>query len=107
MLTLSDANGQPEDVAVDTAHNVVYVADYKNDVDAHIVVEVYENGSTTPTRTLSDPNARNGKSVAIDNQGNLYAAFTDVNNKAQVEVWSQGKGSPTNLGLQLISPGPM
>jgi hypothetical protein len=106
-LTLSDANGTPQDIAVDTVRNVVYVAEYKNTVDGHVVVEVYENGSTTPTRTLSDPSARNGRGVAIDNQGNVYAAFTDVNNKAQVEVWSQGKGNPTNLGLELIGPGAM
>ncbi|MGA8534859.1 MAG: hypothetical protein WB615_12195 [Candidatus Tumulicola sp.] len=103
--SLSDPNGEPSDVTVDEHNNTVYVTEYKNDVAASNLVEVYANGSNVPTNTLSDPDARNGGYDAIDNQGNLYVTFMTQDNKAQVDRWTGGTGNPENLGLQLISDG--
>jgi DNA-binding beta-propeller fold protein YncE len=88
--TLSDPNGTPLAVAVEPRSGTVYVTDYANSVDAHTLVEVYANGSTTPTGSLDDPNARNGGSDAVDNGGNLYVTFMTLDNKAQVDRWSHG-----------------
>jgi hypothetical protein len=83
----------------------VYVTEYQNNVDAHTLVEVYANNSTTPTASLDDANARNGGYAAVDNAGNLYVTFMTEDNKAQVDRWAGGSGTPENLGLKLISSG--
>ena len=105
VLTLSDPNGVPYDVVVDATNGTAYVTEYKNNVDPSTLVEVYAKGSTTPTGSLSDPNARNGAYDAMDNMGNLYVTFMTQNNKAQVDRWMGGAGSPQNLGLKLVSAG--
>lgn len=104
-LALSDPNGVPAAVAIDDASGTVYVTEYQNNVDASTLVEVYANGSTTPTGTLGDPDARNGGFGALDDHGNLYVSFMTQSNKAQVDRWIGGSGSPENLGLKLISAG--
>lgn len=103
--TLSDPNGIPFDVVVDESSGTAYVTEYQNNVDQTTLVEVYAKGSTTPTGSLSDPNARNGGYDAVDNQGNLYVTFMTQDNKAQVDRWMGGAGSPQNLGLKLVSAG--
>jgi DNA-binding beta-propeller fold protein YncE len=106
--TLSDPHGQPMDVAVDETSGTVYVTDYVNDMDKTVVVEVYANGSTTPTGTLNDSNMRNASSVAVDRDGNVYATFMTPANTPQVDKWIGGTGSPQNLGLTgLVSAGPI
>jgi hypothetical protein len=105
MRSLSDPNGEPSDVTVDERNGTVYVTEYKNDVDPSTLVEVYANGSNTPTGTLSDSDARNGGYDAVDNHGDLYVTFMTQENKAQVDRWFGGVGSPQNLGLSLISDG--
>jgi hypothetical protein len=104
-LTLSDPNGVPVDVVRDEHSGITYVTEYKNNVNAETLVEVYAKGSTVPTATLSDPAARNGGYDAIDSAGNLYVSFMTQDNKAQVDRWAGGSGSPQNLQLQLISDG--
>ncbi len=100
--TLSDPNGVPNDVVVDAASGSVYVTEYQNTVDPTALVEVYATGSTSPSGSMGDPNARNGGFAALDNQGNLYVSFMTQANKAQVDRWIGGKGNPTNLGLNLV-----
>lgn len=104
-LTLDDPNGVPVAVAVDEGSGNVYVTEYKNDFDSTTLVEVYAGGSTTPTSSLSDPDARNGGFDAVDDHGNLYVTFMTQNNKAQVDRWIGGTGTPENLGLMLVSAG--
>jgi len=104
-LTLSDPNGVPSDVTIDETSGTAYVTEYQNNLNAQTLVEVYAKGSTLPTATLGDPNARNGGFGAVDNQGNLYVTFMTQSNKAQVDEWIGGTGTPRNLGLQLISAG--
>jgi hypothetical protein len=105
VLTLNDPNGVPYDVAVDETSGTVYVTEYQNHVNPNTLVEVYAKGSTRPTGSLSDPEARNGGYDAVDNQGNLYVTFMTQSNTAQVDRWSGGTGSPQNLGLELVSDG--
>jgi hypothetical protein len=103
--TLSDPNGVPKDVVVDETSGTAYVTEYQNDVNPSTLVEVYAKGSTTPTGSLSDPDARNGGYDTIDNEGNLYVTFMTQSNKAQVDRWMGGTGSPQNLRLKLVSDG--
>ena len=105
MKTLNDPSGMPLDVTVDEAGKNVYVIDYQNENDATALVEVYENGSSVPSRTLGDPAARNGAFGAVDNQGNLYVTFMTKSNLAQVDRFAGGTGTPENLGLKLVSAG--
>jgi hypothetical protein len=105
VLTLSDPKGVPYDVVVDEVSGTAYVTEYQNNVNPSTLVEVYARGTTTPTRSLSDPNARNGAYDALDNKGNLYVTFMTQANKAQVDRWVGAAGSPQNLGLKLISAG--
>jgi sugar lactone lactonase YvrE len=104
-VTLSDPNGVPNDVVVDETSGTAYVTEYQNNVNPRTLVEVYPKGSTLPTGSLSDPNARNGAYDTVDNKGNLYVTFMTQDNKAQVDRWIGGAGSPQNLGLQLVSSG--
>jgi hypothetical protein len=104
-LTLDDPSGVPVDVAVDAPSKTVYVTDYQNSADPHVLVEIYANGSTTPTGTLSDPEARNGGYDAVDDHGNLYVTFMTESNKAQVDRWTGGAGDPQDLHLALVSDG--
>jgi hypothetical protein len=103
--TLSDPSGNPNDVVVDASSGTAYVTDYRNNVNPSKLVEVYAKGSSTPTGSLSDANARNGAFDAIDDKGNLYVTFMRQDNKAQVDRWMGGAGSPQNLNLKLISAG--
>ena len=105
VVTLTDANGMPSAVAVDEKSGTVYVTEYQHDNDPTTLVEVYANGSTTPTGSLGDPAARNGGYDAVDNQGNLYVTFMTQSNTAQVDRWIGGTGTPQNLGLKLVSDG--
>jgi hypothetical protein len=104
-VALSDPFGTPIAVAVDEKSGTVYVTEYQHDNDPKTLVEVYANGSTTPTGSLSDPDARNGGYAAVDNQGNLYVTFMTQSNTAQVDRWIGGAGTPQNLGLKLVSDG--
>lgn len=105
MLTLDDPDGVPVAVAVDERSGTVYVTEYKNNLNSTTLVEVYARGNTTPTGSLGDPDARNGGFDAVDDQGNLYVTFMTQSNKAQVDRWMGGTGTPQNLGLHLISAG--
>jgi sugar lactone lactonase YvrE len=104
-VTLSDPNGVPNAVAFDDTSHIVYVVDYQNKVSASTLVEVYIGGSTTPTGTLSDPNARNGGFGAVDDRGNLYVTFMTQDNRAHVDEWTRGAGTPKDLAFKLVSDG--
>jgi hypothetical protein len=104
--TLTDPNGQPYAVTINEAAQAIYVTEYQNNVNPSTLVEIYANGSTVPTGSLSDPDARNGGYAALDNQGNLYVTFMTQSNTAQVDRWMHGTGTPANLRLKgLVSSG--
>ncbi|MBC5827193.1 MAG: hypothetical protein GIW99_05855 [Candidatus Eremiobacteraeota bacterium] len=77
--TLSDPNGQPVDVAFDNTNGTVYVADSSTGG-----IDVYENGATSPTRTLYNPQCPNGTcgsvntGVAVDSFGNVFEANYNI-----------------------------
>jgi hypothetical protein len=103
--TLSDPYGVPVALTIDEKTGTVYVTEYKNNFDSTTLVEVYAAGSATPTASLRDPEARNGGFDAVDNHGNLYVSFMTTSNKAQIDRWMGGTGTPANLGLVLVSAG--
>jgi hypothetical protein len=111
--TLQDSAGSATDVAVDNASGTVYVTNFFNYTTGcasgnNGVVEVYANGSTTPTSTLSDPNMNYAVNDAVDNRGNLYVTYLHINGPSgsgQIDEWIGGNGSPVNLGITLQAPG--
>jgi hypothetical protein len=111
--TLQDPAGPATDVAVDNATGTVYVTNFFNYSKGcasgnNGVVEVYANGSTTPTATLSDPNMNYAFNDALDDRGNLYVTYLHLNGptgNGQIDEWIGGTGSPVNLGITLQAPG--
>jgi hypothetical protein len=106
--TLQDSSGFPIDVAVDNNSGTVYVTNFFQNGSKPGVVEVYANGSTTPTATLSDPNMTYAFYDAVDDQGNLYVTYLHVTSPTgigQVDEWIGGTGTPVNLGITLQAPG--
>jgi|HubBroStandDraft_4_1064222.scaffolds.fasta_scaffold00017_23 hypothetical protein len=111
--TLQDSVGSAADVAVDNASGTVYVTNFFNYTRGCIsgnngVVEVYANGSTSPTATLSDPNMNYAFNDAIDAHGNLYVTYLEVSGPSgsgRIDEWMSGSGSPTDLGITLQAPG--
>jgi hypothetical protein len=72
--TLNDPNGEPVDVAFDNANNIVYVDDYSANR-----VDVYENGATSPTRTLSNPAVYATEGIAVDRHGSVFQSSLTPN----------------------------
>ncbi|MBV8117587.1 MAG: hypothetical protein JOZ01_06390, partial [Candidatus Eremiobacteraeota bacterium] len=111
--TLQDSPGLATDVAVDNRSGTVYVTNFFNYTNGcasgnNGVVEVYSNGSTTPTSSLSDPNINYAFNDAVDDQGNLYVTYLHLNGptgSGQIDEWIGGTGSAVNLGITLQAPG--
>jgi len=111
--TLTDAAGSASDVAVDNASGTVYVTnffDYTKGCASgeNGAVEVYANGSTTPTGTLTDLHMNYAFNDAVDDRGNLYVTYLELNGptgKGRIDEWLGGSGSPTDLGITLQAPG--
>jgi hypothetical protein len=111
--TLQDAAGSAEDVAIDNKSGTVYVTNFFNYTKGcasgnNGVVEVYANGSTTPTGTLSDPHMNYAFNDAVDDKGNLYVTYLEINGPSgsgRIDEWHAGSGSPTDLGIALQAPG--
>jgi hypothetical protein len=111
--TLQDPDGPATDVAVDNKSGTVYVTNLFGYADGcgtgnNGVIEVYSGGSTTPTGTLSDPNMNYVENDAVDNQGNLYVTYLELNGASgsgRINEWMGGSGSPVDLGITLKAPG--
>ena len=96
--TLSDPDGPATDVAVDNANGTVYVTNFFNYVQgcgsgANGVIEVYAGGSTVPTSSLSDPAMNYVVNDAVDNAGNLYVTYIQLNGPSgsgQINEWVGG-----------------
>jgi hypothetical protein len=111
--TLQDSAGSATDVAVDNASGTVYVTNFFNYTQGcasgnNGAVEVYADGSTTPTGTLTDPNMNYAFNDAVDNRGNLYVTYLSLNGptgSGRIDEWLAGSGSPADLGITLQAPG--
>jgi hypothetical protein len=111
--TLKDPAGSASDVAIDNASRTVYVTNFFDYTKGCVsgnngVVEVYANGSTTPTGTLSDPNMNYAFSDSVDNKGNVYVTYLKLNGPSgtgRIDEWLGGTGSPSDLGITLKAPG--
>ncbi len=94
---LSDPGNVPNDVAVNTAHGIVAVADVYTDSGGNRV-PVYVNGATSPTRILhfNNPNGNGfGGGIATDGAGNCYYSVSSVMSKVFYVVEFTGcNGSP-------------
>jgi hypothetical protein len=111
--TRKDPAGSASDVAVDNASGTVYVTnffDYTKGCASgkNGAIEVYAGGSTTPTGTLTDPHMNYAFNDAVDDRGNLYVTYLELNGptgKGRIDEWLGGTGSPTDLGITLQAPG--
>jgi hypothetical protein len=111
--TLKDPAGPATDVVVDNASGTVYVTnffDYTKGCASgnNGSVEVYAKGSTTPTGTLTDAHMNYAFNDAVDDKGNLYVTYLELNGptgSGRIDEWLGGKGSAVDLGIKLQSPG--
>ncbi|MBV8532053.1 MAG: hypothetical protein JO104_12115 [Candidatus Eremiobacteraeota bacterium] len=111
--TLQDPDGSATDLAVDNATGTVYVTNFFNYTKgcasgSNGVVEVYAGGSTTPTSTLGDSHMNYAFNDAVDDHGNLYVTYLELNGptgSGHIFEWHDGSGSPTDLGITLQAPG--
>jgi hypothetical protein len=113
LKTLIDPAGSASDVAVDNASGTVFVTnffDYTKGCASgnNGAVEVYANGSTTPTGTLTDPHMTYAFNDAVDDKGNVYVTYLQVNGPSgsgRIDEWLGATGSPVDLGITLKAPG--
>ncbi len=111
--TLQDPDGSATDVAVDNRSGTVYVTNFFNYTTGcasgnNGVVEVYRGGADTPTSTLSDPHMNYAFNDAVDDRGNLYVTYLELNGptgSGRIDEWVGGGGSATDLGITLQAPG--
>lgn len=71
--TLSDPGGAPSDVAFDDKRAIVYVSNY-----GKRCVQVYENGATSPTRSLCVPGYPYGAWAVAVHGGDVYATLSKL-----------------------------
>jgi sugar lactone lactonase YvrE len=74
--TLSDPNGQPNDIAFNSS-GVRYVSDIVGNGSTAGDISVYPKGKTSPTSTLTDSAVFYSQGVAVDSHGNVYQAFVN------------------------------
>lgn len=113
VATLQDPDGPATGVAVDKRSGTVYVTNFFGYSQGCIsgnngTVEVYAAGSTVPTAVLSDPNMNYAFNDAVDDRGNLYVTYLELNGPSgsgRIDEWLGGGGSAIDLGIALQAPG--
>lgn len=96
--TLNDPNGEPIDVAFDNTKNIVYVDDYSTNR-----IDVYENGATSPTRTLSNPAVNITEGIGVDAQGDVFQSSFGSVTPSIVEYPKGHQKNSKVLGLTGLS----
>jgi hypothetical protein len=89
----------PIGVAVD-ASGTVYVTNCGNYCSQSPAINVYQNGSTTPTSTITSASFGSLGGLAIDRSGNLYVASSDRTTGAS-DIFEVAAGSSTPQPLHL------
>jgi hypothetical protein len=95
--TLSDGGRAPVDVAISESTNTIAVANASPRAGKG-AVSVYTIGATKPRAVLSDPNAVKGLSVAFDDRGNCYYAYSSGSVGA-IDEFVRCSGSPHSTGV--------
>jgi len=111
--TLQDPAGPATDVAVDGKSGTVYVTNFFNYTQGCAsgnsgAVEVYANGSTTPTSSLTNPNMNYAVNDAVDNYGDLYVTVIHLNGptgNGRILEWVFSVGGVYDLGITMQGPG--
>jgi DNA-binding beta-propeller fold protein YncE len=107
--TLTDTGGPATGVAVDDTTGTVYVTNFFGYSEGCASgnpgnVEVYANGSTSPTSTLTSATMALAFSDAVDDAGNLYVTYAKASGSGGILEWTGGTGLPTDLGISLAYP---
>lgn len=107
--TLQDPNGEATSVAVDDNDGTVYVTNFFGFTKGCASgnpgnIDVYADGSTTPTSTLTDSDMAYAFGDAVDDNGNLYVTYASTSNKGGIYEWTDGTGTPTDLGVSVTYP---
>jgi hypothetical protein len=98
--TYDDTGEVPLDVAVDARHQLLVVSNSSTTSQSAGSVGVYAGGSTTPTATLSDPDApdANGIGVAIDRNDNCFWSLSEPSSgKYKIDEFSSCAGTPATI----------
>lgn len=83
------------------ANGTVYVANCGGFCHQAPAIYVYQHGSTTPTSTITSPLFNTLEGLAVDKNGNLYAASYNVATQASdVFKIAAGTTTPKALGLE-------
>jgi hypothetical protein len=98
-LTLNETNGVPFDVAISST-GMVYVADIQGTGGTHGLISVYNEGDSTPSSTLTDPEIVQVRAVAVDDVGNVFGSCVKEQKSFVIE-FKHGKMPGTLLRLQV------
>jgi len=96
-LSVPDAtNIGANDVAIDSLGNV-YVGSQSN------VIEIYSNGSSSPTSTLTDTHVSVLFSVGVDSSGDVFDMGYNASGATSVDEFSQGSSNATVLPISVTT----
>lgn len=110
---LQDPDGPATDVTVNEKNGTVYVTNFFDYTQGcasgnNGAVEVYANGSTTPTSSLTNQNMNYAVNDAVDNYGDLYVTAIHLygpTGSGQVLEWVFSVDTTYDLGITLQAPG--
>jgi len=105
LFSIPDTDGQPAAIAFDSKHNV-YVENIMG-TSSNILgsIDVYKPRSKTPATVLTDSSSFLWFDEAIDALDNVFAVYSDPNNKGHVIEFAGAKNPSKDLPMSLGFPG--
>jgi hypothetical protein len=89
----------PEEIALHG--KTLYV--FEGELSAGIAdIAIYENGSTKPTRTLTDGNVQYPSGLAVDKAGNVFVGYEGPSFTSGIGEFVKGKGSMKVLNSSVL-----
>lgn len=101
--TLNDPSQYPAGVA--QCNGFVAVTNIISTAGGPGSISIYKGTATSPTATLSDPNAAREYFPACDTKGNLFSTYSDSSGVGHVNEWKLHTGSAIDLPITLSFPG--
>lgn len=107
--TLVDPSGFPSDVCGQPSGSTLYTVDINGTSGYGQTVNVYAHGSTSPTSSMTDPNAVNLLFCAVDGHGNVFVSLNNSSDYScttcgEIDEFKHGQTTPTVLITGLYYP---